>query len=265
MKKHLIIGNPIKHSLSPKIHNYWFKENNINAIYEKLAASSTEIKKIIQEVRDEKLFAMNVTVPFKESVIQYLDELSESAKKTNSVNTIMKKNGKIFGDNTDVVGFELAIKNLNINFKNKTALIIGAGGVVPSIIFALQNIGLKKIGVSNRTMEKIEIIKSRFQHIEKVEWGDLGDYDMYINATSVGLEKNDDLNLDISKLKSNKIFYDVIYNPPITNFLENAKKFGHKILNGETMFLFQAQKAFELWHKISPKIDNNLINFIRND
>ena len=151
MKKHLIIGNPINHSLSPKIHNYWFSKYKIDAIYEKISPKADEIQKIIGGIKEESLFAMNVTVPFKQQVIPFVDLLSSFAKKTNSVNTIYKKNGKVYGDNTDVIGFELAIKNSKISMTNKTALILGAGGVVPSIFVALQNLGIKKIYISNRT------------------------------------------------------------------------------------------------------------------
>ena len=265
MKKHLIIGNPINHTLSPKIHNYWFKKNNIEAIYEKKNPSLKEIKEIIQNVKDGKIFGMNVTVPFKQEVIQYLDDLSPLAKKTNSVNTILKKNGITYGDNTDIIGFELSILNLKINLENKTALVLGAGGVVPSIIVALQNLGVRKINIMNRTSEKIKVIKSIFPSINEVQWGDVETHDIYVNATSVGLKEKDDLNLDITHVEKGKLFYDVIYNPPLTNFLQKAKNLGHRIINGETMFLYQAQKAFELWHNISPKIDNNLINYLKND
>ncbi len=265
MKKHLIIGDPIEHSLSPKIHNYWFKKNDIQAIYEKKKISFEEIKNIIQNVKDGKIYGMNVTVPFKQKVIQYLDSLSPLAKKTNSVNTIFNKDGKTYGDNTDIIGFELSILDSNVDLKNKSALIFGAGGVVPSIIVALQNLGLKEINISNRTTTKIETIKKNFSFINDVEWGNLGNHDIYINATSAGLNKEDDLNININELKKGKFFYDVIYNPPMTNFLKRAKKLGHQTLNGESMFLYQAQKSFELWHSISPKIDKFLIDYLKND
>ena len=144
MKKHLIIGNPISHSLSPKIHNYWFKKNNINGVYDKMTPTSKEIEKIIQNIKDGKIHGMNVTVPFKQDIIKYLDDLSDQAKKTNSVNTIFKKDGKTYGDNTDIFGFEMAIKQSNVSLEDKTALIFGAGGVVPSIVVALQNLKIKK-------------------------------------------------------------------------------------------------------------------------
>ena len=242
MKKHLIIGDPIEHSLSPKIHNYWFKKNDIQAVYEKKKISFEEIKNIIQNVKDGKIYGMNVTVPFKQKVIQYLDSLSPLAKKTNSVNTIFNKDGKTYGDNTDIIGFELSILDSNVDLKNKSALIFGAGGVVPSIIVALQNLGLKEINISNRTTTKIETIKKNFSFINDVEWGNLGNYDIYINATSVGLNNDDNLNLNFSKLDSNRFYYDVIYNPKETNFLIEAKKKGNLTENGKKLFIYQASR-----------------------
>ena len=179
MKKHLIIGNPIDHSLSPKIHNYWFKKYNINGVYEKFAAKKDELSKIVKKIKNEELFGANITVPFKQSIIPFLDTLSSSAKKTYSVNTIFKKNEKICGDNTDIVGFELAIQNSNFDFKNKSAFIFGAGGVTPSIIFGLKNLGIDEIFLSNRTLQKVENIKSNFPFINKVKWGEIENCDIY--------------------------------------------------------------------------------------
>ena len=106
MKKHLIIGNPISHSLSPKLHNYWFKENRINGEYNKLLLKDNEIELLIQKIKSKELHGMNVTVPYKQTVIPFLESLSETAKITNSVNTILNIDGKIHGDNTDVFGFQ---------------------------------------------------------------------------------------------------------------------------------------------------------------
>jgi shikimate dehydrogenase len=265
MKKYLVIGNPIEHSLSPKLHNYWFKKNNIDAIYEKKMTEANKINEIINDIKNEKLFGMNVTVPFKKEVINHIDALSGTAKKTNSVNTICKKNGKVYGDNTDVFGFEMSITNFNIETKGKTALIYGAGGVVPSIILALNNLGIKKIFITNRSSDPIKTIKLKFPDIEEININNNVNCDFYINATSLGLKESDKLDIDFNKIKPQKFFYDVIYNPPMTNFLSEAKKFGHKTLNGKMMFVYQAQKSFEIWHNILPTIDEELVNFLKND
>ena len=265
MKKHLIIGNPISHSLSPKLHNYWFKQNNIDAIYEKAQPEEEEIEKILEQVKSNNIWGMNVTVPFKKKVIPFIEKLSETAKETSSVNTIFKKENMIYGDNTDVQGFELSLKCENCELTDKNAFILGAGGVVPSIIKALKNLGLKKIFLSNRTKKNSDYILKLFPEIILIEWGQIPDFDIVINATSLGLKKDDYINLDFKKINESKIFYDLIYNPSVTNFLDQAKKSGHKIINGKMMLLFQAQKAFEIWHGFLPKIDDNLIKFLDND
>ena len=265
MKNYLIIGKPISHSLSPKIHNYWFKENKIDANYTKISPNENEIEKIIKKIKDKEIYGMNVTVPFKQSVIPLLETRSEIARKTNSVNTILNKNGKIHGENTDVYGFEKSIINNKINLKGKTALIFGAGGVVPSIIFALMNLKIDKIFISNRTLEKAKLIKNKFNSVEIVEWGKITNCDLLINSTSVGLKSGEKLGLNLKIPGKNKIFYDVIYNSIKTNFLLEAEKNGHRIINGRDMFLYQAQQAFSLWHNLKPKIDQKLIKYLYND
>jgi len=137
--------------------------------------------------------------------------------------------------------------------------------VVPSIIEGLMNLGIKDVFISNRTQSKIKRIKNNFSFIQEIEWGKLIESDILINATSVGLSKNDELNIDFKSIKPKKLFYDVIYNPPQTKFLESAKNLGHNTLNGKSMFLYQAQKAFQIWHGIVPKIDKNILNFFEND
>ena len=149
--------------------------------------------------------------------------------------------------------------------EGKSAFILGAGGVVPSIICALLKLKIKKIYISNRTFKNANLIKDKFNFIEIVEWGTLKDSDLFINSTSVGLKTGDNLKLNFNNLGENKIFYDVIYNPSKTNFLLEAEKNGHKFINGRDMFLYQAQKAFSLWHNLTPKIDEKLINYLFND
>ena len=145
MKKYFVIGNPIDHSLSPKLHNYWLKKNNLDANYEKIAPSENEIKAILDKIKEKEISGINVTVPYKQTVIPFLETLSDTSKITNSVNTIFNRNGKIHGENTDVYGFEKSILINKINLKGKEAFIFGAGGVVSSIILGLRNLKIKKI------------------------------------------------------------------------------------------------------------------------
>tara|TARA_B100001248_G_scaffold1478_1_gene1088 strand:- start:137 stop:931 length:795 start_codon:yes stop_codon:yes gene_type:complete len=264
MKKYFVIGNPINHSLSPKLHNYWLKENNIDAIYDKKKIEEKNLQTIISEVKEKKINGINVTVPFKRAVIPYLDRLSPEAEQTQSVNTIILSNDNLVGHNTDILGFDKAIKNLNFDMRGKKIFILGAGGVVPSIIFALNKMNVSKIIISNRTKEKAENLKSRFHNLEILEWGDINDFDVIINATSLGLNK-EPINLDFSKFANNKLFYDVIYNPEETNFLKEGKKLGNRTENGKLMFIYQAFEAFKLWHGIEPQINSDILEILNND
>ena len=189
MKKFLVIGNPIEHSLSPELHNYWIKNNGINAIYEKQKLNENELEKIISKVKDKKINGINVTVPFKKKIIPYLDELSFEAQSTQSVNTIYLKDNKVIGHNTDIFGFETSIKKSDYNLNNKEVLILGAGGVVSSIIFALIKMKVSKIKICNRTKEKAENLKKIYKNLEIIKWGEVSNFDMIINATSLGLKK----------------------------------------------------------------------------
>ena len=264
MKKYSVIGNPIDHSLSPKLHNYWFKKNNIDATYDKIKLENHELKNFIQDIKEQKIAGCNVTVPFKQTIIPFLDKLSLEAEQTQSVNTITFDNGDLVGHNTDIAGFDTAIKKLNFSIKGKKVLILGAGGVVPSIIFALKNMHVQEIRISNRTREKAENMRALFNNLKILEWGNLTDFDMVINATSLGLN-NETINLDFSSLGNNKLFYDVIYNPHETNFLKMGKQLGHMAENGKTMFVYQALEAFKLWHKIEPKVNTDIFKLLDND
>ena len=150
MKKYLVIGNPIEHSLSPKLHSYWIKKNNIDAIYEKEKLDESSLENLILKVKD-----------------------------------------KIIGNNTDINGFELSIKRSKFDLFNKKVFILGAGGVVPSIIYALNKMKVSKIFICNRTREKAENLKKLFNNLNIIEWGEIPDFDIIINATSLGLKKEE--------------------------------------------------------------------------
>ena len=261
-KKFLVIGNPIEHSLSPKLHNHWIKKNNLEASYDKKLLEQDEIQQLIFDLREEKIHGLNITVPFKKAVIPFLDILSDEARNSQSVNTIYKVKDKIIGDNTDIEGFKIGLETTNQIIKNKEALILGAGGVVPSIIIALKKMKISKINLSNRTKLKALEIKKLFPEIEIIEWGKISNFDIIINATSIGLNYKDEINIDYKNISQDKFFYDVIYNPKETNFLKKAKEFGAHTENGKMMFIYQAQKAFFMWHNILPVVDNETINLL---
>ena len=262
MKKFLVIGNPIDHSLSPKLHNYWIKKNKLNAIYEKQKLENSDLEKLLFQVKEKKIYGINVTVPFKNSIIPFLDELTLGAKATKSVNTIYLENNRVIGHNTDIGGFETSIYKSNINLENKKILILGAGGVVPSIIYALTKMKVSEITLSNRTKEKAENLKKHFKNIKIIKWGEIINFDMIINATTLGLKEKDKINLNFPSSCKNKLFYDVIYNPKETIFLKTGKNLGNNIINGKLMFIYQALLAFDIWHKLKPDVNEEVLKLL---
>jgi shikimate dehydrogenase len=262
MKKFLVIGNPIDHSLSPKLHNYWIKKNKINAIYEKQKIENSDLEKLLFQIKEKKIYGINVTVPFKNSIIPFIDELTLEAKATKSVNTIYLENNRVIGHNTDIGGFETSIYKSNVDLANKKILILGAGGVVPSIIYALTKMKVSEITLSNRTKEKAENLKKHFKDIKIIKWGDIVDFDMIINATTLGLKEKDKINLNFPSSCKNKLFYDVIYNPKETIFLKTGKNLGNNIINGKLMFIYQALLAFDIWHKLKPDVNEEVLKLL---
>ena len=262
MKNYLVIGNPIKHSQSPQLHNFWINQHNLDANYNKKLIDVSNLKEIVEMLKTGKLDGLNVTVPFKQDIIPLLDKLSPEAEKTQSVNTVHFEDDKLIGHNTDIAGFELAIRHIKYDVRDKKILILGAGGVVASIVLALKNLGANKVSIMNRTKEKAENIKKLFRYLEVLNWGEINECDMIINATSIGLTNKDIINLDFSKIKKKIFFYDLIYNPSETNFLKKAKEMNHLTENGRMMFIYQAHQSFTIWHKIMPKIDANTIKIL---
>jgi len=262
MKKFFVIGNPIEHSLSPKLHNYWIKKNSIEAVYDKKKINEEDLRNIIYEIKEKKISGINVTVPFKKAIIPFLEELTPEANETQSVNMIYLNNAKTIGHNTDIEGFELGIKHCKFDVKDKKVFILGAGGVVPSIIYALNKMKASKIIISNRTKKKTDDLKNSFKDIDVVDWGEIPNFDMIINATSIGLKNEDGIKFDYSAAGPDKFFYDIIYNPKETIFLKRAKLFGNRTENGKMMFIYQALKSFNIWHKIEPIIDESVIKLL---
>ena len=277
MKKYLVIGNPIEHSLSPLIHNHWMKKYRlVESVYKKRKVEEKDLKNIIKEIRGDEIVGVNVTVPFKKLIIPFLDELDFSAKETQSVNTLFKVNNKIVGYNTDKTGFWDTIRKLYppnndlmipLPLEGKHIFILGAGGVTSSIISALKDEGANNIILSNRTKEKANKLKKLFPELEVLDWGKKPPTcNIVINTTSIGLNKNEEIKIDFSdydkNFHKNFLFYDLIYNPKETDFLKKARLRGNKTMNGKMMFLNQAKYAFNIWTNIMPEIDDEVIKLL---
>ena len=268
-KQYGIIGKPLSHSLSPVLHNYWFKKNNLKFNYSLIEIEKHQIKEIINKIRTKELYGINVTVPYKQEVIPHLDLIINDSKETSSVNTIYLNNeNKVVGENTDVYGFEQSFINKldRANIMEKSFLILGSGGVTPSLIYALNKKKIKKIFISNRTIQKAKDIKNKFSFVEIIPWEKINkkseEVDVIINATSLGMKNGSEFERLIDKFKPDLVYYDVIYNPLETNMLKNFKDKKIRTFNGLEMFLFQGQKSFSLWNKIVPKVDEDLKKII---
>lgn len=283
MNNYFVIGNPISHSLSPLIHNHWFRKYRVDSNYEKRKLDEDDLKGFIEEVRRvSQINGANVTVPFKKKIIPFLDELTEISQRTLSVNTIYKEKGKLIGHNTDAMAFGQTLvdlkflrdeKDIAITDQPLRSLIIGAGGVTSSVIWAMGNLNSNKESTSyimNRTKKNAENLiyngmTENYSKSKVLDWGDIPkNLDIIINTTSIGLTKDEKLKLDFSSYNGlkNTLFYDLIYNPKETNFLADAKKRGNKVMNGKMMFILQAKLAFYYWTKIDVEIDDELINLL---
>ncbi len=268
-KKFAIIGNPISHSLSPVMHNYWFNKYDINAEYDLLHVNEDEIQSVINKIKERKIKGINVTLPYKKLVIPFLDKTIKDANETHSVNTIMlDENNTLIGENTDVFGFQAAyLKSIpNQEKKNKKALILGAGGVAPSIILALLKSNITDISITNRTYEKLLFLQKNFKGVNVIKWQDcskeFNKFDIVINATSLGLKTTDKFNIDFNNFKKSMIFIDTIYNPAQTQMLKYFKSNNIRSFNGLNMLIYQGQKSFYLWNKINPEVDDELLKLL---
>jgi shikimate dehydrogenase len=265
-KKFGIIGNPIRHSLSPVLHKYWFDKYGLDASYSIIEAEDKDLKNIIDKIRKHELTGINVTLPFKQKIINQTDKIINDAQLTGSVNTILLDNDKVIGENTDVFGLQAACLKEIDDCSGKNTLVIGAGGVSPSIILSLQKSGVKKISITNRTNEKCIFLKKKFNYLNILPWknleNEIKNFDIIINATSLGLKDGDDFNFNFSNTKSNLIYIDTIYNPLETKTYRHLKEEGKKVFNGLDMFIYQGQKSFYLWNKINPEIDNGIIELL---
>ena len=265
-KKFGIIGRPIKHSLSPVLHNYWFEKYGINGSYSIIEAQDSDLKNVIKRIREHELTGINVTLPFKQKIINQIDRIINDAELTGSVNTILLDGDSVIGENTDVFGLQAAYLKEIDNCESKDALVIGAGGVSPSVILSLQKSGVKKISITNRTNEKCMFLKKKFNYLNVLQWDDLENeirnFDIIINATSLGLKDGDEFNFNFSSTKKDVIYIDTIYNPLETKTYKHLKEEGKKVFNGLDMFIYQGQKSFYLWNKINPEIDNRLIELL---
>lgn len=257
-----LIGYPTEHSLSPVIHNYWMKQHGIDGAYKLFTTPSARLRQTALHMR-RKVRGFNITVPHKESVMEYLDHIDALATRIGAVNTVLVADEELSGTNTDAYGF---LENLRHgcggtlpDFSN--VLILGAGGAARAAIVALNDAGAGKITVSNRTLETAQKLAAEFG-VSACGWDVSGacltDATLVVNTTSLGMKNHPPLNLSLQHLGAQAVVYDIVYNPLETSLLKAAKGRGNATVDGLGMLLFQAQKAFAIWHGIEPAVDEGL-------
>ena len=254
-----IIGYPLGHTLSPIIHNSAFNELGYNIDFQIWETEEKLLKDKIQSLRNENVLGRCITLPYKKKVMQYLDNIDNSATEIDAINWIINKNGILSGYNTDWLGFINSLDFYKKSIKNKTALIIGAGGSAKAICQGLIKGKVKSIIISNRTLKKAEEIKELFGNnqteIQIIDYKELNnlttlkEIDLIINATSLGMTGGPDPKkspIDTSLLNTRALCYDLVYSPQITPFLRDAKNNKIDTIGGLSMLVFQAASGFEL-------------------
>ncbi|KHO62353.1 shikimate dehydrogenase [Thermoanaerobacter sp. YS13] len=261
-----LIGHPVEHSLSPLIHNYAFNSLNLNCVYTVFNVLPEKLEEAVKGVKALGIRGVNVTVPHKEKIIDYLDVVSEEALKIGAVNTVVNEGGILKGYNTDVYGFIDSLTEAGEKIERRKAVVLGAGGASKAVCVALALDGIDSIIVANRSVERAkdlsEYIKKEFKipcdycSINEVE--EIPEIDMLVNTTSVGMyPKVEDSPVSEKVVSKAKFVYDVIYNPFETVFLKYAKKNGIKYSNGLSMLVNQANYSFKLW--TGGFFDKNLV------
>lgn len=261
-----IFGCPVSHSLSPLIHNKWIQDYKLNYVYTAFDVSPQNLKKAIDSIRVLNIAGVNITVPHKINSMKFVDFIDKSAKKIGSINTIVNKDNKLSGYNTDYEGFIKDLEKNKINLKNKRVLVIGAGGAAKAILYALTELKAKKIFLTSRTISKAKLISKKYKNIyvidtKEINTNFLDDIDCLVNCSTCGMKKDDILPFKINSYNKDIVFYDIIYNKQ-TPFKKFALKNKIKYFSGEGMLIYQAAVSFYRWTNIFPET-KNIFNLIK--
>ena len=256
-----LLGNGIKNSLSPIIHNSFFQSNKLESYYTTLNVNSNDLKTILDTLRKLNFRGANVTIPHKTDIIPYLDSLDSLANSVNAVNTVLYENEKLIGYNTDVEGFMKPLRKNIQRFDNKKAVILGSGGASKAVLYGLINANCKELIVLNRTIENARQIVTKLDsdipiscHVLNQKTIDsLSDVDIMINT--VPLHKTNTI-LDFHSDLGIKLAYDLEYLPKETNFIKQMKSLNADLIYGYEMLLSQAKLSFQIWTGILPSDDS---------
>lgn len=253
-----VIGNPISHSLSPFMHETWLQENNIDASYIPVHVEEDNLKDAVEALKLLGCSGWNVTVPYKNEIIPYLDDIDISAQGIGAVNTVVKtEDNRFIGYNTDGLGF---IQSLGPIHTNDQILLVGAGGAARGIAHALKQSGFRNISFANRTQANAERLVNELQigqaiSLQKAE-DCLNSFDIVIQTTPQGMKNHvNTLPIQLNNIKEHAIVADIVYNPLVTPFLKEAGKYNVRTVNGLGMLVHQGAIAFSYWNGINPNSD----------
>lgn len=263
--KSFVIGHPINHSKSPLIHGHWLKTLDIAGNYQAVDVPPQSLPQFFDQLRAGAFKGGNVTVPHKEQALKLCDEITPEAVEIGAVNTLLVKNGAVHGSNTDMHGFlaNLDHKAPDWDRNTQTAIVLGAGGAARAVLIGLRNRGFKRIHILNRTLERAQNLAAEltgpfsahsFEDFSKLAH----EANLLVNTTTIGMHGTKFENIDLSQLNSKAVVTDIVYTPLVTPLLADAKKHGHKTVDGLGMLLHQAVPGFEAWYGQRPEVTPQL-------
>lgn len=253
-----VIGNPISHSVSPLMHDTWLQENGVDASYIPIHVEDGKLEEAVNGLKLLGCSGWNVTIPYKEAIIPLLDEIDESAKGIGAVNTVVKTvDNRFIGYNTDGLGF---IKSLGAIKPESHILMLGAGGAARGIAYALKLSGFTHVWIANRTLSNAEKLVQDVKIGQVLSLAEaeanLGQFDIIIQTTPQGMKNEvNSLPIELKKIKEHAIVADIVYNPLVTPFLEEANKYNVRTINGLGMLVHQGAIAFSYWNEMYPNSD----------
>ena len=261
-----VLGNPISHSKSPRMHNYWLKQNKLNGYYIPIKVELENFEETIRALVSMGFSGVNVTIPHKLSALKIADESSSTAQYIGAANTLtFTQENKIYADNTDAYGFinNIKCKYPDWNPKKGTSVVLGAGGASRAVIAALLSEGSKKIIVLNRTIEKAEALKKDYDNKITVEsWKNINEVaassSNIINTTSLGMNNESLISINPNAIPETAFVSDLVYTPLETNLLKMAKNRGSRTVDGLGMLIHQGVPGFEAWFGQKPLVTEEL-------
>ncbi len=263
-----VIGHPVGHSLSPIMHNFLFQKYKINAVYLAFDISPNDLRVFFQAMRVIPVAGCNITLPHKTNAFKFLDKIDANAQAVSAVNTVVNKNGKLIGYNTDIYGIEMALRELKVDISTSTFLVLGAGGAARAVMYCLARYKSPQIYLANRTYARALNLKNLIartfphsvikalplddSHLKKI----ITEVDCIVNATSLGIKSEDPSPLPLEFIRRRHKIFDLTYNPDGSALIRFSRKKGCRAIDGLPMLVWQGLRAFNIWTNIEPDFNS---------